>query len=316
MNRVYGRDFDLNLLRVLCAVADAGSVTNAAKSLYLTQPAVSAALRRLTSFVGAPLFVRQGRGLVLSARGSDLVAVARTHLAPLLSAVTHEPTFDPRTSSAAVRIGLSDATEGWLLPPLLALLRAEASAMQLIVLPVQFRSVEESLLSARVDLAVTVADDLRPSILRKTLLSAGFVCLYDPRFARLPKTLRERDYFAHEHVVVSYAGDARGVVEDALGKPRKVRVSVSSFAYVADLVEGTALLATVPMLIAEHMQRTHPHLRTRPLPVPLPSTPMELLWSKVKDEDGPSRFVRGLVVRAVHLRGGDKPARRPRARIR
>ncbi len=121
----------------------------------------------------------------------------------------------------------------------------------------------------------------------------------DPRFTRLPKTLRERDYFAHEHVVVSYAGDARGVVEDALGMPRKVRVSVSSFAYVGDLVEGTPLLATVPILIAEHMQKGHPHLRARPLPIRLPKVPIELLWSKVKDEDGPSRFVRGLVARVT-----------------
>jgi LysR family transcriptional activator of mexEF-oprN operon len=49
---VYGRDLDLNLLRVFAVVADAGSVTAAAGRLYLTQPAVSAALRRLTTVIG------------------------------------------------------------------------------------------------------------------------------------------------------------------------------------------------------------------------------------------------------------------------
>jgi DNA-binding transcriptional LysR family regulator len=44
MNRNYGRDLDLNLLRVIQVVADTGSVTEAAGILYLTQPAVSAAL--------------------------------------------------------------------------------------------------------------------------------------------------------------------------------------------------------------------------------------------------------------------------------
>ncbi len=299
MNEVYERDFDLNLLRVLVAVADAGSVTRAASALYLTQPAVSAALRRLASFVGVPLFARQGRGLVLTSRGRDLVVASRAHLGPLLAAVTHEPTFDPRTSTATVRIGLSDSTEGWLLPPLLTLLRAKASSLSLVVLPVQFRSVEDALLSGKVDLAVTVADELAPSILRKPLLSGGFACLYDPRVTKLPKTMRERDYFAHEHVVVSYAGDVRGVMADALGKGRKVRISVSSFANVADVVEGTPLLATVPILIAAHMLKTHPKLRLRPLPLPLPGVPTELLWSKVKDQDGPSCFVRGLVGRVA-----------------
>ena len=72
MQESYGRDLDLNLLRVFLVVAEAGSVTAAAARLYLTQPAVSAALRRLTIAVGAPLFVRQGRSLALSSRGAAL----------------------------------------------------------------------------------------------------------------------------------------------------------------------------------------------------------------------------------------------------
>ena len=47
MRTSYGKDLDLNLLRVFVVVAEAGSVTAAASRLYLTQPAVSAALRRL-----------------------------------------------------------------------------------------------------------------------------------------------------------------------------------------------------------------------------------------------------------------------------
>ena len=61
MHGIYEKDLDLNLLRVFVVVAEAGSVTEAASRLYLTQPAVSAALKRLTSTVGAPLFVRAGR---------------------------------------------------------------------------------------------------------------------------------------------------------------------------------------------------------------------------------------------------------------
>ncbi len=61
MNGIYERNLDLNLLRVFVVVAEAGSVTAAASRLYLTQPAVSAALGRLTSAVVAPLFARSGR---------------------------------------------------------------------------------------------------------------------------------------------------------------------------------------------------------------------------------------------------------------
>jgi LysR family transcriptional activator of mexEF-oprN operon len=53
MTESYSRDLDLNLLRVFVVVASVGSVTRAAAQLYLTQPAISAALRRLTTAVGA-----------------------------------------------------------------------------------------------------------------------------------------------------------------------------------------------------------------------------------------------------------------------
>ena len=61
MSEVYGRDLDLNLLRVFVVVAAAGSVTRAAAQLYLTQPAISAALRRLQASIGEPLFTAASR---------------------------------------------------------------------------------------------------------------------------------------------------------------------------------------------------------------------------------------------------------------
>jgi len=51
-------DFDLNLLRVLDAIASEGSVTVAGERLGLSQPAMSNALARLRKVFGDPLFVR------------------------------------------------------------------------------------------------------------------------------------------------------------------------------------------------------------------------------------------------------------------
>ena len=299
MNAVYERDLDLNLLRVFAVVADAGSVTLAASRLYLTQPAVSAALRRFAEFVGAELFARQGRGLVLTTRGAELLAATRHHLAPLVDAVMAPPSFDPRSSTATVRLGLSESTEGWILPPLLALLRAEAPGLQILVLPVQFRTIEDALMSRRVDLAVSIADELPKSVQRRKLFTSGFVCVFDPRHARLGKTLAEKEYFAHEHVVVSYAGDLRGIVEDATGKSRRVRVSVPSFNYVAEVVAGSPLLATLPEPLARHLLRHRPELRALPMPFSLEGSAMELLWLKLADDDPVSRFMRDVIVRAL-----------------
>lgn len=313
MTAAYGRDLDLNLLRVLVAVADTGSVTAAASSLYLTQPAVSAALRRLQTAIGAPLFARRGRGLSLTTRGARLVTEARPHLIALLDAALLPPQFEAKTSDRTLRLGLSDATEPWLLPKLLRALSQEAPRMRLIVLPVQFRTAGQALLTRRIDVAVTVADELPPSILRSTLFTGGFECLFDPRHAKISKTLTERAYFAHEHVIVSYNGDLRGIVEDTLSRSRKIRCSVSSFGHIGAIVSGTALLATVPSRVASDVRLLYPHLRAAQLPFELRGAPMELLWPAALDADDACRFLRDKIVEEARDSGRAPRRRRSKA---
>lgn len=319
IHSAYVRDLDLNLLRVFAVVADEGSITRAASRLYLTQPAVSAAVRRLAEFVGAELIARQGRGVVLTTRGAELALAARTYLGPLVAATLAVPLFDPRSSTASVRLGLADPLESLLLPRLLARLREAAPSIQLVVLPVHFRSVEEALLTNKVDLAITVADDLPRSILRESLTSGmrdpgRLVCLYDPRFSKLSKTPSEREYFAQDHVVVSYAGDARGIVEDMLGKGRTVRVSVPAFSHVADVVDGSPLVATLHRLFAEHILSTRPHLRLAPVPFQLDPVSLDLLWLRTADADEVSRFMRQQITSTV-AELGDKKERATGARL-
>lgn len=297
MNADYGRNLDLNLLRVFVVVAETGSVTAAASKLYLTQPAISAALRRLTEAVGAPLFARQGRGVALTSRGTKLLGEARPHLAALVDAALAAPSFDPATSDRTLRLGLSDASEGWLVPALLRKLAREAPRMRLVVVPVQFRTVGDALATRSIDAAVTVADELPTSVRRESLFTEGFVCLFDPAHVRLGRAVTEKAYFAHEHVIVSYNGDLRGVVEDVLRKTRNVRCSIASFANLGAIVEGSALLATVPRRVAEHVRRAHPRLRTAKLPFDLAGTPVELLWPAANDDDPAGRFLRQAIGR-------------------
>jgi LysR family transcriptional activator of mexEF-oprN operon len=291
----FGRDLDLNLLRVFAVVAETGAVTAAAKRLYLTQSAVSAALRRLTTAVGAPLFLRSGRGIALTDRGQRLRAGLDAHLGPLVEAALAPATFDPATADRTLRLGLSDSAELWGLPPLLRVLEREAPRIRIVAVPVQFRTIAAEL-AGGLAAAITVADELPATVRRERLFYGGFTCLYDPRHAKL-RALTEAAYFAHDHVIVSYNGDLRGIVEDTYGKARKVRCSVSSFANIGAIVDGTAMLATIPELVAVKILGARPHLRTRPLPstLKIEGSHAELLWPAATDDDEPCKFVRAKI---------------------
>jgi LysR family transcriptional activator of mexEF-oprN operon len=309
MNQSYERDLDLNLMRVFVVVAETGSVTEAANRLYLTQPAISAALRRLTTSVGTPLFVRAGRGLALTARGQIMFAAARPHLEALLEATKAPAVFDPESSERTIRAGLSDASEVWLLPLLLRALAEEAPKLKLIVIPVQFRTVAEALASRAIDLAVTVADELPAETRRLAIYKGDFVVLFDPRHSSLKKRVTLERYLACDHVIVSYNGDLRGIVEDELDIKRRVRVSVPSFHSVGSVVEGGPLVATIPRAVAEQIVRLRPRLAVAPIPFVLKGAAVELLWRASIEDDQAIKFLREVIVRVSKTYGTETSRR-------
>ncbi len=74
-------DVELRHLRVLCAVADAGSITRAASGVGSTQPALTASLQRIERAFGGTLFLRSRDGVVPTAFGECVLSRARVVLA-------------------------------------------------------------------------------------------------------------------------------------------------------------------------------------------------------------------------------------------
>src|SRR5580658_1431682 len=64
-------------VELLVAVAEAGSLSGAAKALRVTQPTVSRRLADLEASLGEPLFVRTVDGTTLTAFGERMLAPAR-----------------------------------------------------------------------------------------------------------------------------------------------------------------------------------------------------------------------------------------------
>lgn len=73
-------ELELRHLRIVCAVADAGSVTKAAAALGLAQPAVTAQLRRIERLIGGELFQRTRQGVSPTPLGELVLARARVLL--------------------------------------------------------------------------------------------------------------------------------------------------------------------------------------------------------------------------------------------
>lgn len=67
---------ELRQLEYFLATVRAGTISEAARTLYLTQPSLSAQIRKLERELGGPLFVRLGRTLSLTPAGIALIPYA------------------------------------------------------------------------------------------------------------------------------------------------------------------------------------------------------------------------------------------------
>lgn len=67
----------LQQLKYIVEVADKGSITVAAKNLFISQPSLSASIKELEAEIKTTIFVRTNRGIIVSNEGADFLGYAR-----------------------------------------------------------------------------------------------------------------------------------------------------------------------------------------------------------------------------------------------
>lgn len=76
---------NLSLYHIFYTVANAGTISKAAKELYISQPAISKAIQKLEQSLQVPLFTRTSRGVHLTNEGKILYTHVRTAVDALSS---------------------------------------------------------------------------------------------------------------------------------------------------------------------------------------------------------------------------------------
>ena len=98
-------------LRLFLAIVDSGSMAAASRRVHLSQPAFSRSIKLLEEEIGAALFGRQSRNLVLTNAGRVLEVRGR-ELLERASAVTAS-TASPRSSCHTCWHPCGRAFQGW-----------------------------------------------------------------------------------------------------------------------------------------------------------------------------------------------------------
>lgn len=281
--------FDLNLLRVLDALLAERSTVAAGRRLGLSQPAVSAALKRLRGALGDDLFFRKGQRLEPTRRALALEPALRETLTGI-EALIHGPApFDPRTSSAHFRIAGSDFFAELLMPRLAGHLQRLGSAICVHLVDLVPDNHLATLDRETVDLALTPVREFPKRIEFRPGFRSSFSVIArrdHPRLARAglhPGQVVPLDLFCDlGHVVFSQEGNSAAMGDAALarvGRKRRVAMTLPVFSGVYRAVAGSDLVALLPTPLAHHVAGACGLEIFRP-PMPLDVAQISLAWHR------------------------------------
>jgi len=147
---------ELQQLRALIMVAEAGSVTEAARRLLLTQPAVTRQIRALEEALGGALFDRTTKPITPTPLGRSALDHARRILL-MAEELRTAVSSDAGTLRGELRVGVAALWMRQLIPPIALELRRRYPGVQLKLTSGWSGSLTRRVAEGRIDVAVVLA---------------------------------------------------------------------------------------------------------------------------------------------------------------
>lgn len=143
---------NLSRYRIFLAVAECGSISQAGEQLYISQPAVSMAIKKLEESLSATLFVRKTRGVTLTENGKLLYDSVRQALNTLSDAEENLKHLD---STGRLRIATSNVLCKYILMPYLQEFTKKYPATDVSITCTSSANTQKMLENCSIDLALT-----------------------------------------------------------------------------------------------------------------------------------------------------------------
>ncbi|CAN5331265.1 LysR family transcriptional regulator [soil metagenome] len=290
---------DLNLLVAFAAMAQHRSVTRAAESIGLSQPAMSAAVARLRLLFDDALFVKTAAGMQPTPRAMQLSEPVLRVVEAIKAEILPASAFDPASSTKEFAIVTPDIAEVHFLPRILAEFAREAPQCALRTVSMSRHAAADALASGAAELAIGYLPDLQKAgFFLQKLFRNDYVCIVRSAHPEIGEKLTLKTYLAASHAVVSPDGREH-LLEQALQQrrlARRVVVVLSHFMSLLPIIESSDLVATVPRDLANICVR-HGGIRIVEPPFKSPVVEVHQFWHRRFHQDAANVWLRGLVHR-------------------
>lgn len=276
----------LRQFRYFIAVAESGSVASASRMLSIAQSALTKSMHELEDELGARLFERSSRGMLLTPRGHRFLASARKVIASVADATRERDTDDGAAGLTGVlAVGVTSLVAGYYLSEVFSRFRRACPQVEVFVTEDAPRFLEHLLINGELDVAIMLSNALsEPQALVAETLTRS------PSRVWLPANhgLVDKD----ELTLADCAGCDQIVLEadriDELMaavwarhqlKPRVI-LRTTSLEAVRSLVGAGAGIAVLPDFLYRPWTLDAEHVDVRPLRDALPTVDVGLVWRR------------------------------------
>jgi DNA-binding transcriptional LysR family regulator len=238
-------------LRAFAAVGELQSFAAAARSLHLSQPALSRRISNLEDQLGVRLLDRTTRSVELTALGRRFLGETRNLLAGLDRSVVslHDVAH---LEAGDVTVGCVFSAVHHFLPPVIRSFRAQHPHVLVRIIEEGADAVLASVMSGEADFALNYTGMQDPEVEFTPLLREPFVlaCPAGHPLARR-RAVRWDELADHPYALVSHASRNRVLIDQALAEVARLRRPVCEVRHVSTLiglVENGLAIAVVPRL--------------------------------------------------------------------
>src|SRR5690242_12090297 len=192
-------ELELRHLKLICAIADNGTVTKAATRLHLSQSALSHQLNDLEAGLGVSLFRRLPRRMVLTPAGEGLLAPARHVLAELRQA--QQQISAPAEEKGVIRISTECYTCYHWLPSKLKEFHAAFPNVDVQIVVEATHQPIRALLRGRLDVAIVADPAPARNLSSRLLFQDELVVIVNPEHLLASRPFVRAEDFIGEHLI-------------------------------------------------------------------------------------------------------------------
>jgi LysR family hydrogen peroxide-inducible transcriptional activator len=293
---------NLRDLKYLVALADAKHFGKAAEACHVSQPTLSAQIKKLEEFLGVELIERQPRGVALTAVGKELVERARRVLRESDELVQLARNFrDPLSGNLSV--ALIPTIGPYLLPQVAKKFRKQLPKLQLMLYEYRTATLLDKLRNGEIDMGICALPVDAEALDSRELYREDFVVAVPPQHGLAKKSAVKIGDLAGEPLLL--LEDGHCLRDQALEVCSRIDIHESqdyratSLETLRQMVAAGWGVTLLPKLAASGPFATGQGVTIKTLPKPAPHRIVGAVWRKSSTRTAAIRAVCDVVAETV-----------------